>query len=96
MWLGKVDCVSLCMRIVMSTVSNALVRSSATSMDLSVGLFWLRPADILWVMSCRAVVVEWFDLKPCWCGGEEVCSCRVGRSSFSMVLAIGERRATGR
>lgn len=65
MWFGKVDERIFCERIVRSTVSNALVRSSETRIVRCGGLGWLKPAVMACVVCCSAVMVEWFCLKPC-------------------------------
>ena len=49
----------------MFTVSNALPMSSATVIECSGGLFWLKPVAMVF-MFCNAVLVEWLLLKP-WC-----------------------------
>ena len=56
---------SLCVRVCMLTVSNALLMSSATVIVRSGGLFWLKPVAMVLFMLCIAVPVEWLLLKPC-------------------------------
>ena len=57
-------CSSLCVRVCMLTVSNALLMFSATVIVRS-GLFWLKPVAMVLFILCSAVLVEWLLLNPC-------------------------------
>ena len=86
---------SLCVRVCMLTVSNALLISSATVIVRSGGLFWLNPVVMVLFMLCSAVLVEWLLLKPCCV---EMCGMlfvMYGSSVFSSVFAITERSEMG-
>ena len=52
----------------MSTVSHALLMSSATVIVRSGGLCWLKPVAMVLFMLCTVVLVEWLLLKPCCMG----------------------------
>ena len=53
---------SLCVSVCMLTLSNALLRSSATVIVRCCGLFWL---NLVAMVVVYAVFVEWLLLKPC-------------------------------
>ena len=53
-----VFCVILFKSMCMSIVSNALLRSSAIRTFLCGGRFLLKPVVMVWLMQCRADVVE--------------------------------------
>ena len=83
------------MRSVMSTVSKALVMSSAVMIVRLGGFLVLKPVVIVLLMLCNAVSVECSFLKPCWnecCG---MCVVMYGSMIFSSVFAMGERREIG-
>ena len=44
----------------MLTVSNALLKSSATVIVRSGGLFWWKTVAMVLFMLCIAVLVEWY------------------------------------
>lgn len=56
---------SLQMSVCMCTVSNAFVMSMAVAIVRRGGTFVLKPCAMVWFITCRAVVVECFCLKPC-------------------------------
>ena len=49
----------------MFMVSKALLMSSDTRTVREGGLGSLKPLDMVLVILCSAVTVEWFVLKPC-------------------------------
>ena len=69
--------------------------SRATTIVLSGGCFWLKPVVIVFVILCSAVVVEWLVLKPCWCCMLGMFCVISGRTVFSRVLTIRDRREIG-
>ena len=83
------------MSVCMLTVSKALDMSSATTMVLCGGAFWLKPFVMLLFRVCRAVVVECLALKPCWCVVCGMFAVMWGSIIFSRVLAIGVMSAMG-
>ena len=94
--VGTVVCCIFLMRECMFTVSKALLRSRETTMVRCGGCGWLKPWIIWFVIWCRAVVVEWRVLKPCWCFIWGRLGVMYGRRTFSKVLAIGESSDIGR
>ena len=86
---------SLCVRVCMLTVSNALLMSSATVSVRSGGLFWLKPVAMVLFMLCSAVTVEWFPLKPCCVDMCGMLFVNYGSCVFSSVFAITERSEVG-
>jgi hypothetical protein len=85
----------LLIRRVWSTESKALERFKATTAIWTGGLFWLNPMMAWLTMGRRAVVVDLKGVKPCWVEalGREVRS--KGCTSFSSILATGDRREMG-
>ena len=79
----------------MFIVSKALDMSREVMIVRLGGFFVLKPAVIVLLIWWRAVVVECFFLKPCWNVWVSVCSVMKGTTSFSRVLAMGERREIG-
>lgn len=75
--------------------SKALEKSIATAVVLAGGLRELNPSAIAADSGRSAVVVEWWDLKPCWEGEVGSVDFRKGRRSRSRTLAVGERREMG-
>jgi hypothetical protein len=64
--LGWRSVLAICSsRSVMSTKSNALLKSKATKTVCLGDFFWLRPSWMRFVIGRRAVVVDLIGLKPC-------------------------------
>ena len=95
MRLVTFDCWSSWIRLWMLTVSNALLRSSETTIVRSAGCYWLNPVVIWLVRWCSAVEVECWVLKPCWWLTGVMFDVMWGRSTFSIVLAIGDSSDIG-
>jgi len=75
-------------------VSKALLISRDTRTVRAEG-FLLNPSTILLFILCKAVVVEWFLLKPCWQSSWFMLFVIDGRMIFSNVLMIGDNREIG-
>lgn len=62
MVFGMLDCSNFLVSLWVSTVSKALLMSSATVMVREGGAIWLNPFAMVLLMLCSAVTVEWFVL----------------------------------
>ena len=83
------------MSVILLTLSNALLLSSATVIVRFGGLFWLNHGAMVLFLLCSAVLVEWLLLKPCCV---EMCGMlfvMYGSSVFSSVFVITERSEMG-
>ena len=59
------------------------------------GLFWLKPVAMVLIMLCRAVLVEWLPLRPCWLEMCGILFVTYVSSVFSSVFVITERSDIG-
>ena len=76
-------------------MSKALDMSSAIVTVLWGGFCLLKPCVMVLFMVWRAVTVECFVLKPCWCLGGVMLFVIYGRSIFSSNLAMGDSSEMG-
>ena len=76
--------------------SNALLMSTEIAAVRRGGLFWLNPEAIFCATGMRAVVVEWFLVKPCWVGAVVREETKWGSRRRSRILEEGQRRLMGR
>ena len=67
MVLDMFVCVILCRRFCKCTVSRAFDMPCAIAIVVSGELFLLKSIVIFVFVGCKAVIVEWFVLNPCWC-----------------------------
>ena len=93
--LGMLVLCNLCIRVCRLTVSKAFDMSRAIASVLCGGFCWLNPCVMVLFMVCSAVTVECLCLNPCWCAGGVMFCVMLGRSIFSRVFAMGDRRAIG-
>ena len=68
--------ISLCLGVAL----KCLLMSIAMSSVLLCGALWLKPSSVSCVICVNNVLVECFDLKPCWVGDSGMC----GVIRFSM------------
>ena len=87
-WSSTADCYG--------KLSNAADKSTATQIVRSGGFLWLNPIAISVVICCRAEVVEWSGLKPCWSGAGWRYLLIVGRIRDSSTFAAWQRSEIGR
>ena len=89
---GMFVSVSLSINVCMFTVSNALLKSNATTMVRVGGMGWLKPVATVLLMLCSAVFVECLVLNPCGVVMFGMLWVMYGRITFSSVFAITDRR----
>ena len=79
----------------MSTVSNAPLMSNATATVRVGGTGWPKPAATVPLTSCSAVPVECLALNLCSAVMSGMFRVMQGRTTFSSVFAITDRRDIG-
>ena len=92
---GMLVCVRLSINVCMFTVSNALLMSNATAIVSVGGMGCFKPVATVLLMLCSAVFVECLVLNPCCVVMFGMFCVIYGRITFSIVLAITDRRDIG-